>query len=68
MPDILNTDINFWLTGESGLDGDTSVCIFTDGVVVNSILESTWSLKIGLLAHNPIPIYYADWYPLQVTM
>jgi hypothetical protein len=68
MPDILNTDINFWLIGESGLEDDTSVCIFTYGVVVNSILESTWSLNIGLFAHNPAPNYYADWYPLQVTM
>ena len=40
MPKVRNTDTIVRLTGDSGQDGITSVCTFTEHGVDNSVLES----------------------------
>ena len=49
MPKVLNTDTIVRLTDDSGQDGISSVCTFTEHGVDNSVLESMRPLLIGLL-------------------
>ena len=53
MPKVLNTDTIVRLTDDSGQDGISSVCTFTEHGVDNSVLESMRPLLIGLLEQKP---------------
>ena len=53
MPKVLNTDTIVRLTDDSGQDGITSVCTFTEHGVDNSVLELMQPLLIGLLGQKP---------------